>query len=353
MTDTEALETCRSAVVVGWMQATQQYCDVPFPEYYPANLSKASWEGFEDAASNNTFLMLCQPRWQIGDATVVVSSTGVLQEPAKNLTADQDQDPQALDKYFINSSTSAISQSNMFIFRTMQPWWYNDTFESEFMHHFINRVEGSLRLPDPTQPLPTFADMDGPMKKAYARLFAIWLSVNKEYLFQRATNTTAQVRGSIITHEERFFFVTPLLIIPEIVLALYIAVAIVVYLRRPGRYLPRMPISVAAIIALFASSAAVKDFQGTISMNNKDREKYLHDLNHRYGYGSYVGGDGSVHVGIEKVPFVNYMKEVSFTGSRAEKEMRKRNAKGSSVATPPESVQSLLTDTEERRTALP
>jgi hypothetical protein len=110
-----------------------------------------------------------------------------------------------------------------------------------------------------------------------------------------------------------------------------------------------MPISIAAIIALFASSAAVKDFQGTSSMNNKEREKYLKDLNHRYGYGSYVGGDGSVHVGIEKVPFVSYMKEVSFKGSRAEKEMRKRNAKGS---TSPEHVHSLLENTEERRTAL-
>jgi hypothetical protein len=183
------------------------------------------------------------------------------------------------------------------------------------MHYFMNLAEGSLRLTDPNKPLTTFTDVEDSMNKAYPLLFAIWLGINKELLFMPATNETAQIIGTIITSEERLFFVTPLFIISEIILALYIIVSMTVYVRRPGRYLPRMPISIAAIIALFAPSAAIKDFQGT-SMNNKEREKYLKDLNHRYGYGSYLGGDGGAHVGIEKVPFVSYMKEVSFKGSR-------------------------------------
>jgi hypothetical protein len=98
-------------------------------------------------------------------------------------------------------------------------------------------------------------------------------------------------------------------------------------LRCPGRYLARMPTSIAAVIALFAASAAVKDLQGTSNMTSRERGKYLNDTGCIYGYGSYVGGDGSVHVGIEKVPFVRKMKETRFEHSRADREMRQRTAR--------------------------
>jgi hypothetical protein len=134
--------------------------------------------------------MVCQPEIRIGDATVLVDSTGVLKEPAKDLTADNGQEPRALDKYFSNGAANLISQSNLFIFRTLKPWWHNDTFASEFMQYFINRADGSTRLTDPNELLPTFADVEGPMNKTNTRLFAIWLGVNKEFLFLPATDTT-------------------------------------------------------------------------------------------------------------------------------------------------------------------
>jgi hypothetical protein len=37
----------------------------------------------------------------------------------------------------------------------------------------------------------------------------------------------------------------------------------------------------------------------------KEREKQMAEPGCRYGYGSFVGSDGRVHVGIEKVPFVH------------------------------------------------
>jgi len=326
---------CRSAVAVGWIRATHQYCDGPLgmsdfgrrqiltdPNAHPVT----SYPGFEDAASNNTFLMLCQPEIQVGDATVIVDKTGVLTEPARDLAPDQDQSSQALDKYFSNGAAELMSQSSLFIFRTLQPLWHNDTFASEFIHYFINRAEGSLRLTDPNMPLPTFADVETPMNQAYSRLFAIWLGVNRELLFVPANNTTKpQVSGIVITPEERLLFVTPLFIISEFILSIYIVVSLIIYLRRPGRYLARMPTSIAAIIALFAPSAAVKDLRGTAHMTNKKREKYLKELGCRYGYGSYVGGEDSVvHVGIEKMPFVQYLKEVSFVGSMAGKGVKRR-----------------------------
>jgi hypothetical protein len=334
---------CRSAVAIGWIRATHHYCDTPSNGYFrrrqimtdPKVQPKSYFPGFEDAASNNTFVMLCQPEIRVGDATVLVDQSGVLKEPAKDFIADQDQSPQALDKYFTNGAAELISQSNLFIFRTLRPLWHNDTFASEFIHYFINRAEGSLRLTDPSSPLPTFADVEAPMNKAYSRLFAIWLGVNRELLFVPANNTTTpQVSGTIITSEERLLFVTPLFVISECILGIYVVVSLIVYLRRPGRYLARMPTTIAAIIALFASSAAVKDLRGTARMTNKEREKYLEGLGCRYGYGSYVGGDdGVVHVGIEKMPFVQYLKEVSFVGSMAGKGLKRGRDSAASTGT--------------------
>jgi hypothetical protein len=93
-------------------------------------------------------------------------------------------------------------------------------------------------------------------------------------------------------------------IISEAILCTYVLVAIWVYMRRPGQYLARMPTSIAAVMALFAASAAVQDMKGTSHLNRKGRAQHLERLNSRYGFGSFVGGDGRVHIGIEKVPLV-------------------------------------------------
>jgi hypothetical protein len=165
------------------------------------------------------------------------------------------------------------------------------------------------------------------MRIAYKRLLAIWLGVNKELLLLPSTSVTAHVPGTVITLEERLFFNVPLFIISEMILSIYIITAVLIYLRWPGRYLARMPTSIAAVIALFAASVAVKDLQGTSNMTSRERDEFLDELECTYGYGSYIGGNGSVHVGIEKGPFVRNMKETSFEHSRADREMRKTATK--------------------------
>ena len=320
-------ETCGSAVAVAWIRAGQDHCSTPSDLF-----SNTPPLGFEDASFNNTFLMLCQPELRIGDATVRVDATGVLQEKATNLTLEENQEPEALEDYFTDGPGNLISQSNLFIFRTLQSLWHNDSFAGEFIHYFVNRAEGSLRLTDPNKPLPTFRDVEEPFNKAYARLFAIWLGVNVELLLEPADHATKQIEGVTHTIEERLFFTVPLFVTSEIILCIYITVLMIVYLRRPGCYLTRMPTSIAAVIALFASSAAVKDLQGTSHMTNSEREEYLKDLDLRYGYGSYVGSDGAVHVGIEKVPYVQVLKMVGFEGTRTETASKKRNAQDSAAA---------------------
>jgi hypothetical protein len=295
-------DTCRSAALVGWMRMVD----------------------FEQARSNNTFLIACRPKLVVGEADIHVDRNGVLQSRATNRTLDPDQSLEALSRYTTNGLDHLIAHSNQAIFIGQFAGYHNDSLTGEKFHYFINRAAGHLSFTNPDEPLPIYEDVIGPLTKAYQRLFAIWLSVNRDSLFIPATQNTVQVSGFIVAPEQRLFLVTPLVIISETILGIYILMSILVYLSRPGRYLSRMPDSLAAVIALSASSAATRDLQETSHMTNGERDKYLKDLDAQYGYGSYIGGDGSVHVGIEKVPFVSYTKHTTFVGSRFEKEIRKR-----------------------------
>ena len=86
------------------------------------------------------------------------------------------------------------------------------------------------------------------------------------------------------------------------------------------------------------ASAAVEDMRGTADFTNKEREKHLQGLDCRYGYGSFVGRDGSAHVGIEKMPFVQRRKATTFEHSRAHLELLRRNRKKEDDTQPMSSV---------------
>jgi hypothetical protein len=96
-----------------------------------------------------------------------------------------------------------------------------------------------------------------------------------------------------------------MVVIAEIILCCYAVVATVFYFRRPGHYLVRLPTNIASIITLFAASTAIRDLKGISHLGKRERAQHLEGIGSRYGYGSYAGEDGSVHVGIEKSFFVS------------------------------------------------
>jgi hypothetical protein len=121
------------------------------------------------------------------------------------------------------------------------------------------------------------------------------------------------LEGWRIVPERRLFVSMPMFIISEAILCTYVLVAAMVYVRRPGQYLARMPTSIASVIALFAASAAVIDMQNTSHLDKKGRARHLEKVDARYGYGSFIGGgDGRVHIGIEKTPFVRVRSKTTW-----------------------------------------
>lgn len=213
---------------------------------------------------------------------------------------------------FESDSFDLIAQSNQYIFQHPDNTpWHNDTFSSDFFNYFVRKTANDTRFLDPERAVPTWEDIQEPLQNTYASLFATWLGNNKDNLLVPHTGLyTTQITGSRISSEERIFLSTPLSGIALGILCMYALVACMVYFRRPGKYLARLPTSLASVIAMFAGSTAVLEMGGMSRLSRKARADGYAKLDFRYGYGSYVGTDGRVHIGIEKTPLVQPWKKV-------------------------------------------
>ncbi|KAJ4373703.1 hypothetical protein N0V86_007846 [Didymella sp. IMI 355093] len=292
-------QVCMSSVMLGWIRTDLGSCGV-----VPRPLS----------GRNSTFVQ-CQPKLTLGHATIRVDKSGRLQQKARDLiVTDFSESNENASRLFSNDPANLISQSNKYLFPDVATGWHNDSFADDPVNYFVHRVSNTSRFLDPIQSVPAFEDIEEYLQKAYSYLFAIWLGVNKDKLLvPYANEQSSRLRGWKVQPERRLFLSTPMFAISLAILCIYAVVAVFVYTRRPGQYLPRLPTSIASIIALFAASAAVQDMRGTSHLNRKGRSKHLEALDARYGYGSFVGGgDGRVHIGIEKTPFVRVRSKTTW-----------------------------------------
>jgi hypothetical protein len=281
-------ETCWGTVVLGWLRSPEGPCNV--------NLNTT-------LDATNSIFVQCRPKIMAGKVQVQVDAEGQL---LKDVSTSKDTfDDNNLTASLSSTSANLIGQSNRYIFQMVYPTWHNDSSASDCINYFASRAVNNSRLLDPRSSLPTLAEVQVPLSMAYSRLFAIWLGINKEELFvPQANGSTKWTTGWSVAKEERLFLSTPMFAIAEAIFAMYAVVAILVYLRRPGEYLPRLPTSIASVVGLFAASGAVRDMVDTSHLGSKERVSHFEKLDARYGYGNYVGVDGLAHIGIEKMPFV-------------------------------------------------
>ncbi|KAF1967336.1 hypothetical protein BU23DRAFT_483897, partial [Bimuria novae-zelandiae CBS 107.79] len=208
-----------------------------------------------------------------------------------------------------------FAQSNQYIFQSNSAPWHNDTFATDFFNYFVKEAMNDSSLLNPKRSVPSWEEIQDPLRRAYASLFAIWLGGNHErLLIPRADASTVSSDGWRVVLEDRIFLSTPLFGLAQGILCMYAVVAATLYFRKPGKYLARLSTNLASVIALFAGSSAVQGMGGISALHRKARADSFEKLHYRYGYGSYVGTDGRVHIGIEKAPFVQPWKRVSSAG---------------------------------------
>jgi hypothetical protein len=284
-------EVCMSTVLLAWIRNPNGTCPL-------GSIAKVT--------EQNALFVQCRQNLVTGSAKIRIDQSGRLQQAAEDVKVNAITGSK-LQSLFSTDPINLIRQSNLYLFNNgQQNAFHNDSFANDFINYFVSRVTNSTHFTDPNQPVPTFDEVAGPLNRTYAKLFAIWLGTNKKNLLvPHTTDDAVQVEGLRIELEQRLFVSTTMFIISEAILCTYVIVAIWVYIRRPGQYLARLPTSIASLIALFAASNAVTDMQGTSHLDTKGRAQHLERVDAQYGYGSFVGGgDGRVHIGIEKRPFV-------------------------------------------------
>jgi hypothetical protein len=288
-------EACMSTIVFVWMRRASGTCPLG---------KKMTLE------EQDSLFVQCRPKVVTGRGKIQVDASGRLRHPAQNIRMDAPIDTghtnAGTQNVLSNDVINIVGQSNLYLFRYSGASFHNDSFTYDYTNYFVRRAINSTRFIDPTKPLPTLSDIVGPLNKAYSKLFAIWLGTNKKNLFVPVGAEKApSINGYKVQSEKRLFLSKTMFIISQAILCTYVIVAIWVYARRPGRYLARMPTSIASLIALFAASTAVEEMCGMSHLDKKGRARHLERLDSRYGFGSFIGGgDGRVHIGIEKVPLV-------------------------------------------------
>ncbi|KAF2743243.1 hypothetical protein M011DRAFT_461863 [Sporormia fimetaria CBS 119925] len=280
----EEQKFCNSTTILAWTRS-------------PASLDLSTWD------DRTALFITCKPNMLVGEADVLVDPDGrVLNVENVSTTADISGD--TLERYFSEDPETLLRKVDFF--QSGMQVWHNDSFASDYMNHFIRKHFNDSRLLDPKLPAPTLQDVTERLYPVYSKIWAIWLATYYERALVPATEEDPRiVTGE--THEVhiRLYLSFPLFIVSECILAAYAFVALIIYIGRPGKFLPRLPTSIAAVIGLFAASTAVREFKHTSQLSNRKRRRLLEQSGNRYGYGTFVGADGELHIGIEKHPIVS------------------------------------------------
>ncbi|KAG9689524.1 hypothetical protein KCU95_g9615, partial [Aureobasidium melanogenum] len=269
------------------------------------------WRG---NASNQTIevtsklMMLCSPKLVTGSAEVTVDSSGRVLRPTKLDNSDG-----SAPEHFTTTPSDLILQAHQFIVDKTGDWvygskWHNDSFSSDWNNYLMAETFVGDRFLNPDQPAPSFNEAATVFGAIYNKLFAILLGNNVHRLFTTLNSRIEPVVGIQHNLETRIFLSLPAFIMAQIILCLYALTTILLYIRRPWRILPRLPTSIGSIIAFFANSHAVREFENTSQMDMIEQQRWLDHLDHKWAYGSFIGPDGRVHIGIEREPFVTLLE---------------------------------------------
>lgn len=281
--------TCEQHIAAGWVRAVVVQGTAPSAddELPPFNIS-----------SFNATVFTCFPTLVVGNADVIVNSNGHVQQ---RLSFNPSNEP--IELLFTTNSTDLIGQAHQFVIDRGLTW-HQDDLPSDFMNYLMANIYNDTSYYNTSLPPPSAETAIPRFSALYSKLFSIVIGRNMDRLLVTNSDNTTSIEGTILRSETRIFMSIPFFIIAESIIGLYIIATIALYSLRPWKILPRMPDTPASVIAYFAASNAVRGFAGMPAMSSRQREKWLEGRGERYGFGTFIGTDDRVHVGIEKHPYL-------------------------------------------------
>jgi hypothetical protein len=176
--------------------------------------------------------------------------------------------------------------------------WHNDSITRDWMNHLLKLRLNTTKLLDKTESAPAPNEVIPAVESLYQTLFATELGLNPS-AFQSAP--ARNLSGTMVTTQVRVFMNATPFIASICILSLNIVILLWLYCSQRKAFLPRMPSTIASVLAFAAASRAIR----RVGAPGDRREWYNDDKTKvTYSFGSYVGVDGKAHLGIEEDPFV-------------------------------------------------
>ncbi|CAG8977507.1 hypothetical protein HYALB_00009341 [Hymenoscyphus albidus] len=278
----EILRTAENPTVLAHSQTDDRICPSVLmaefsraggPEHYRGNFTAGL-----DRNVSSTWIT-CSPSLEVAPFQVTVDLAG-------NILASKQTGK-------LNSNISSFFTNNYSpstLYRDM-----NKQFTATLLQLSLNTTTISNPHTDPRK-----ASLVAPaMEHLYRQLFATYLALNPT-MFLPASPSTPDMLREVTFQETRIFVSFVNARISVVIIFLHVLVAVWYYANRPKRFLPRMPTSIASVMAYVAASRAAEDFSRTRNHDGKG----LKLSEERYGYGRFLGRDGKTYIGIEKQRFV-------------------------------------------------
>jgi hypothetical protein len=236
--------------------------------------------------SINKTVIACKATPLQSTATIFVDSDGHVKRSSKAAWLDvREQTP-------VNEIL--MSQANNFLIDG-SVGWHTSTYPSGFTQYLMAKAnESTAASIDINNPVPSFDEVAPTLERLYRKLYAILLAQNFDLLFEPNAEATT-VSGFTYPQETRIYILLPAFVVSVSIMSMYITVTVWLYLQRPWNKLPRLPTTIASVIAYFAASNALRE----MTVQGDSVESETERKNWRWGYGTFVGPDGKSHVGIE------------------------------------------------------
>ncbi|KAE9364127.1 hypothetical protein N431DRAFT_420931 [Stipitochalara longipes BDJ] len=277
---------CTNTLLAGWIRATNS-------EDTSANSSTFN-------ISNMTFVA-CTADLAVAEFEVTVDKTGHILDsvPITNLStvtgnyftgnaSEQGLMTQAINLILPTAPGTAVNYIDMGA-------WHSMTYTSDWLNSFLVIMQNSQALVAPSSPAPDGTIAAQTLKELYQELFSISLALTAQQIFPVDEDRTPFTIEATV--QETRLFVSPVTFKISLALLLFhFIVAVLYYLCRPKKFLPRMPTTIAAIISYVYASRALDDF--SVPREEKAGSE------RRYGFGRFIGTDSKTHVGIEKQRYV-------------------------------------------------
>lgn len=292
---------CRTQIVAGWIRSNITLAAPSSNDTVPQVARKTS------SVTMDHMFMVCQPRFINASFEITVDSSGAVID-----SRPVDPIPTTAN---ITGLFSVSDDLIAALFRrgSYRGWaWHNDTLAADWPNYLIKQLTRSPAILDPSAPVPLFAPTATLFSSVYSRTFAIILSLNTVWSPPPAPllpNTNTTVSAKAITEHWRIFMNPTMFRLAIIILSLDLAVAAWLYIARPKAFLPRMPTSLASVIASFATGNVIEDLKSELgkdakAVSVKEQMRHLDRTGWKFGYGKlFPGKDGRRHMGIERVPF--------------------------------------------------